>query len=73
MTALSAAAALFGLLAPVAAAWLALLALRLRSDRDSRLGTAAVALGAGLGLSSITTFWCASGSVVVPNTSRNRR
>ncbi len=55
---LAVAAACFGLLAPVAAAWLGLLALRLRTDRDSRLITAAIAIGAGLGLSSVITFWC---------------
>ena len=52
-------AAVFGLLLPVAATWLVLLALRLRTERDSAPVTAAVSVLIGLGLSSVTTFWCA--------------
>jgi hypothetical protein len=51
-------AALFGLLAPVAAAWLSLAALRLRTARDSALVTGALSICIGVGLSSLATYWC---------------
>lgn len=50
-------AAVIGLLLPVAASWLSLLALYLRRPGDSRTLTAAVAFGGGIGLSSLSTFW----------------
>ena len=49
--------ALLGLLLPVAVVWIALTALRLRVPADSRALTAAVALGGGIGLSSLSTVW----------------
>jgi hypothetical protein len=51
--------ALLGLLFPVAAVWVLLLALRLRQAGDSRLVTFALALCCALGLTSALTFWWA--------------
>ena len=52
-------AAVIGLLLPVAATYVALRALRLRTARDSPLVTLAVAICGGLGLASVVTFWSA--------------
>lgn len=49
--------AVVGLLLPVGAVWLLMLALRLRKAGDSTLLTLALALCCGLGLSSVVTFW----------------
>ena len=51
--------AIIGLLLPIGGAWLALRALRLRTAADSALVTVAVAIGVGLAVSSVVTFWCA--------------
>ena len=49
--------AVVGLLLPVVAVWLAIIALRLHSSIRSRAVFAAVAVCVGLGLSSLTTTW----------------
>lgn len=49
--------AIIGLLLPVAAIWLSVLALRPPQAADSRVLTAAVAFGVGIGASSVATFW----------------
>jgi hypothetical protein len=59
--------AIFGLLFPVAAVWVLLLALRLRQAGDSRLVTFAIALCCALGLSSALTFcWAVLGFPIGP-------
>jgi hypothetical protein len=49
--------AIAGLLLPIAAAWLALVASRVRRADEGRLLTAALAVCCGLGLASVSTFF----------------
>ncbi len=57
--------AVVGLLLPAVAVWLWILALQLHRAIGSRAITTAVAVGAGLGLSSVSTMWLVALGVVV--------
>ena len=54
-----------GFLLPVVAVWLAIVALRLRTDIRSHTVIAAVAVCCGLGVSSLTTTWLLSLGMVI--------
>ena len=57
--------ALIGLLLPAVAVWLSFLALRLHKTIGSRASTAALAVCAGVGLSSLSAMWLVALGVVI--------